>query len=132
MRMDLQPPGFSAFKFWLEREDWEKIPPQTLQLHQFYPAGSTMRVHYNAPYQQLSDVDPIGMHLPVYYAQHKLMMEQESSRARQDNLAAQTGGDASQPGAAANVAQLWIQAFEREKTRLARPGPPLRASVGRA
>ena len=61
--------------------------------------------------------------LPVYYACYKILMEQESMRTRQNDLVALTGEGGSAPEIASATAQLWLDKFNKTKTRLAIAAP---------
>jgi hypothetical protein len=59
------------------------------------------------------------------------MADQETQRTRQSDIVALTGEGASQPGTASRMSDFWLQKFETEKHRYARP-LPIRGSIALA
>lgn len=118
----------TGFDNWEEVRDWDIVGMSSIKFNHLRMPGSMVRLTYNAPYQSLSDVEPECMHLPVYFAVGRLMANQETERTRSGDLPALTGAAASQPGTSARIADYWLQRFETEKARFARP-LPIRGSV---
>jgi hypothetical protein len=102
---------------------WSRPNPLTLAfMDRFSPAG-TIRLSYNAPYSTLSDVDPVAMHLPCYYAMSLLLKEQEAMRTRATEMVPVTGEGGSKSGDATATSRDWKDLFDAELDRLGRPSP---------
>jgi hypothetical protein len=102
---------------------WSRPNPLTLAfMDRFSPAG-TIRLSYNAPYSALSDVDPVAMHLPCYYAMSLLLKEQEAMRTRATEMVPVTGEGGSKSGDATATSRDWKDLFDAELDRLGRPSP---------
>jgi hypothetical protein len=88
-----------------------------------WPAGSIVRITYNAAYTTLADLEEQLSALPVYYACYRLLMDQETMVTRANDLVAQTGEGKAQPEQSSATDQLWLNRFTNLRTRMAMPLP---------
>ncbi len=104
---------------------WDETGPNNsiLKMEQSWPPGSVCRLTFNAQYANLSDLEPMLLHLPVYYAIGRLLEEQETRRTRQADLTALTGEGGNKPGDAAKQADRWMNRFLALKQEFAQPDP---------
>src|SRR5260370_26606813 len=124
--LEIQPP--SGILVSITSGQWDRQGLTNLIMKRGWPAGSIIRLTYNAPYASLAALAGQVSQLPIYYACYKILMDQESMRTRQNDLVALTGEGGSAPEIASATAQLWLDKFNRTKTRLAVP-PPSRSTV---
>jgi hypothetical protein len=124
--VEVQPP--SGILISLTTGKWDRQGLTNLIMSRGWPAGSILRLTYNAPYSTLGALEGQVAMLPVYYACYKILMDQESMRTRQNDLVALTGEGGNAPEIASATAQLWLDKFNKTKTRLAVP-PPNRSTV---
>lgn len=121
LRLEVQPP--SGILISLTTGKFDRQGLTTLIMGRGWPAGSTIRITYNSPYVNLSDLEQQVEQLPVYYATYKLLMDQETMRTRQNDLVAMTGEGSSAPEVSSKTAQLWLTRFETAKKHLAMRAP---------
>ena len=63
------------------------------------------------------------MWLPVYYALHRLLVDQENYRERADEMPSGTQEGIAPVGAAQNLSAYWLSLYEMGKKRLMRAEP---------
>lgn len=95
-------------------------------------AGSSCVLTYAQPFNSLGSIPTIASYLPCYYACSKLLLDQETMRARADDIPALTGEGAQQPGTAANTATYWLQRFQEELHKMQIDAPARRTIGDRA
>jgi hypothetical protein len=123
------------------RVEWQEIPFGTERYHrgpsffsvglnlihipwsQTLTPGANIRVHFAAPYQSLSELEPQVQHLPIWYAKGKLLMDKEVLRSRYDMGPVAQNEQQYPPGTSQNAGIYHMQQFERELDRLQRPLP---------
>lgn len=133
---DFLDPSTSIF-----RVEWQEIPFGTERYHRgpsWFPVGlnlihipwsqaltpgANIRVHFAAPYQSLSELEPQVMQLPLWYAKGKLLMDKEVLRSRYDLGPVAQNDQAYPPGTSQNAGIYHLQQYERELARLQRPLP---------
>ena len=128
--VEVQPP--SGILVSLPTGMWRIQGETTLVLLRGYPAGSVIRITYNGQYANLSDLEGQVVQLPVYYANYKILLDQESMRTRSNDLAALTGENGAAPEIAAKTAGLWLQRFQSGVQRLAVAPPVVLMVPGRS
>ena len=122
MEVELRVPNIPVIPF-KKYKRWKRVGPLALAfMDRFSPAG-VIRLNYNAPYNALSDLEPIAMHLPCYYAMMLLLKEQEAMRTRATEMVPQTGEGGVKSGDAMATSRDWKDLFEAELERLGRPQP---------
>jgi hypothetical protein len=106
----------------------EDIANPTLIFSQLPPIASTVRLTYTQPFQALSEIPGQCMHMPIYFAVAKLLMDQEVMRTRADDIQALAPGEnASQPGASLSTAAYWMDRFSNDLKKLALDLPARRS-----
>jgi len=123
------------------RVEWQEIPFSTERYHpvngcyltqlntlmvpwsQNLTPGANIRITYAAPYYSLSDMEPQIQYLPTWYAKGRLLMDKEILRVRYDLGPVAQNEQSYPPGTSQNAGIYFMQQFERELDRLARPIP---------
>lgn len=126
IKLEIQPP--SGILVSISTGQYDRQGLTNLIMKRGWPAGSIIRLTYNAPYSSLGALEGQVSQLPIYYACYKILMDQESMRTRQNDLVALTGEGGSAPEIASATAQLWLDRFNKGVQRLAVP-PPTRIDV---
>jgi hypothetical protein len=119
LSLEVQPP--SGILVSLTTGKFDRQGLTNLVMGRGWPAGSTIRITYNAPYVMLADLEQQIEQLPIYYALYKILMDQETMRTRANDLVQQTGEGGSAPEVASATAQLWLNRFKELKKSLAGP-----------
>lgn len=121
IRLEVQPP--SGILISISSGKYSRQGLTNLIMGRGWPAGSIIRLTYNAPYLSLGALEGQVAQLPVYYACYKILMDQETMRTRANDLVQQTGEGGSAPEVASATAQLWLDRFTKARTRLAVQAP---------
>jgi len=128
--VETRPP--SAFIIFKRISGWrfldDPVTP-TLIFEKPPPVGGQVRIRYVIPFSTLAQVPTIAQFLPVYYAIASLLSDQETFRARADDLPALTSENAAPPGTATQTAAWWIQSMFQPNLKRLSLGFPARRSV---
>lgn len=106
---------------------WRRVANNVLQIpgSQLFSPGSVIRVQYNGPYQNVSELDAQVQNIPILYAKGMLLLNKEGPRARADQAAVTQNEGANPPGTQSNAGVAFLRQFETELARV--PTPPRHA-----
>jgi hypothetical protein len=123
-RVESQEIPFSTTPY-IQINNWRMVGLNMIKIpwSQEMSPGSNVRVHYAAPYNSLSELEPQVLHLPLTYAKGRLLMDKEILRVRFDLGPVAQNEQQSPVGTMQNAGLFFMQQFNSELERIARPLP---------